>query len=758
MIYEQVPTGIAVANPNGHFEECNPAFSQVVGYSEAELRDINFMSLIHPDDVEENLEALENLMTGAVRHLEIVNRYIHKDGRPVWVRKLVSTLIGSDGKPAHLLALVTNIDDLKKAEAELRQEQQHISLLIDHAPAALAMFDKEMRYLKVSKRWMSDFCVGDRDLTGLSHYDVFPEISETWREIHRRALQGEVLRNQEDLFLRADGSQQWLRWEVRPWFSATNEIGGIIIFAEDITRQKRAEQRVAESEARYRAIVDTAADSIVVFDGLGTIHGMNPATQAIFGFAPDELMGQKIERLLATKASSGGDPGLEIDEVPDHCQIMGVGREVIGRRKDGSLFPVDLAVTSWSDPSGARYCAATMRDISERKRAEEQLANARRLEALGQLAGGVAHDFNNLLTVISGNLELAEQQIDDPRTRGLIARALSAAQSGNMFNRRLLSLSGRRKVEGKPLDLSTRVEGVISLLARTLGEHIVLEHRLGHSLWETCADAGEIDSVVLNLASNARDAMPDGGAIRITTGNVALGPGAPTLPADAKAGDYVCLSVSDTGEGMSPRILSQAMDPFFSTKGQGFGTGLGLSSVAAFARQSGGFVTIDSAEGQGTTVSIFLPRVPPAAIKAQSSGNEGVPMGDGETILVVEDDKFVREVTLKRVEALGYVVVEARSGVEAKEILKVDPSISLVLSDILMPGGVSGDELARWIATQKPGVQIVLASGYSGRRSGAAARALPDVPVLEKPYTRDRLARALRTGLERAANGLKPHP
>ncbi len=285
------------------------------------------------------------------------------------------------------------------------------------------------------------------------------------------------------------------------------------------------------------------------------------------------------------------------------------------------------------------------------------------------------------------------------------------------------------------------------LLTSTLGEHVAVSIDPAADLWMTMADPGEIDSAILNIAANARDAMPNGGSIAIATSNVTLdAAAAASLHPGARPGDYVRLAIADDGPGMPQEILGKAMEPFFTTKGPGAGTGLGLTSVASVARQTGGFATVLSASGRGCTVSVYLPRsteVSPARVMQPSE----VPLGDGELVLVVEDDELVREVTLKRIESLGYAVAEARTGPEAIERLQSPDPIQLVLSDVVMPGGMTGYDVARWVASNRPEIKVIMCSGYNEGDRGGAEGPIHDAVILCKPYSRDELAGALSNAL-----------
>ncbi len=632
---------------------------------------------------------------------------------------------------------------------KIKESADRLRRFIEEAPAALAMFDRDMRYLAASRRWLTNYCPHEGDIIGRLYYEVLPNLPESWKEAHRRGLAGEVLPVDEVPFPREDGCLQYDRWEIRPWHEGDGRIGGITIFGEDVTKRVEAGMALKDSEARLRAIVDTAIDAILVINESGLIQSINPATETIFGYDAHELIGQNIELLMPDEPALLHDGQIGASKRTGVGKIICIGREVVARRKDGSTFPLDLAIAAWRDAKDQRFFTGIMRDITGRRRTEEALARTRRLQAVGQLAGGIAHDFNNLLSVIAGNLELAEPRIKDDKTRQLVMRAREAADAGAGFNRRLLSLAPKAQLVPVHLVLNSRVEETAKLLERTLGENIALTTDLAPDLWPTRADAGEIESAILNLAVNARDAMPEGGTLIIRTRNATLSAAAAELDPEAQPGDYVRLSIADTGAGMSHEVLQRAIEPFFTTKEPGKGTGLGLSSVFSFVKQSGGFVTLASELGQGTTVCLYLPRAAPqlATSGVPADNKHRLPQGDGELVLVVEDNDEVREVTLKRLELLGYAVLEARTGPEAIQWLNSDEPIALVLSDVVMPGNMTGYDVARWVLSTKPHVKVLLTSGYSIGDSTRDDR-LAHIHILGKPHTLADLARSVRELLD----------
>jgi two-component system CheB/CheR fusion protein len=413
------------------------------------------------------------------------------------------------------------------------------------------------------------------------------------------------------------------------------------------------------------------------------------------------------------------------------------------------LIDVELSIGEWREDAGRRFFAGALRDISGRKRAEEELSRARRLEALSRLTAGFAHDFNNLLTVLAGNLELILQSAPDDHIRSLARPALEAAETGAFLNRRLLSLGRKRRTSLRPVNLNDRITETFGLFQRAVGQQVSLQLDLATELWLAVADPAEIDSALLNLILNSRDAMPNGGEIRIQTRNQRIGETPARSRAGARSGDFVCLVVADTGEGMKKDVLQHALEPFFTTKVEANGAGLGLSAVDNFVRQASGFVTIESQPGAGTTVTLSLPRAAEARTEQRLTAlSDDALRGDGEVVLVVEDDDRVREVTLKRVEALGYVAEEARSAADARAKLAAG-GVDIVLSDIVMEGAMDGIDLARWMAVNQPSVPIVLATAFPGGPGYVELRRSRGVFALIKPYSRVALAAALSRELSR---------
>ena len=385
--------------------------------------------------------------------------------------------------------------------------------------------------------------------------------------------------------------------------------------------------------------------------------------------------------------------------------------------------------------------------IRQREQAQAALVQAQRMEALGQLTGGIAHDSNNLLTVILGNLEMIEDELHDDPALKYLREAEDAAKMGARLNQRLLTFARRRKLEAKIISLNDHVLSMSELLRRTLGEGIDLTAVLAHDLWLTRVDSSEIENATLNLAINARDAMPEGGSLKIETQNSVVGPDDPGD--EPTPGDYIKLSVTDTGVGMPPDVLQRVFEPFFTTKEHGKGTGLGLSMLYGFVKQSAGHVAISSEVGRGTTVDVYLPREAGSDTRASANPKTADALqGGSETILVVEDNPQVRILTVARLKRLGYRVLEAENGPRALAILEAGGTADLVFSDVVMPGGMTGFDVARIVWQRSPGQRILLTSGFAEDAVPANDITFSARKLLRKPYSVSELAFAIREALD----------
>ena len=513
----------------------------------------------------------------------------------------------------------------------------------------------------------------------------------------------------------------------------------------EIEERKRA-------EARFSALVETAPIAIVIADGKGCIVEVNAQALRIFGYDRRELMGATIEMLLpeaARCAHQGHRSGYMRDP---HARPMGVGMELFARRKDGTEFPVEISLGPLTSKEGVLVSSVIV-DISERKKMEQQLRMAQRMEAVGSLAGGVAHDFNNLLAVIIGSTDVVMDELppDHPVMKRLetIRKAGSSAAD---LTRQLLAFSRQQMIQPRVLDVKEVVGRTEELLRRLIGEDIEITISLEPSLGCIKADPGQIEQVLLNLAVNARDAMPKGGRLSIEARNVELDGYHSDHQVEVVPGRYVMLAVEDTGCGMDRKTQLKIFDPFFSTKGLGKGTGLGLATVYGIVKQSGGYIWVYSELGKGSIFRVYLPLVEQSARPVEQKEPELTVLRGYETILLAEDSESLREMAREYLESVGYTVLEACSGKEALQRARgFDGTIHLLLTDIVMPE-ISGPELADQMMLLRPGIKVIFTSGYTDDAIARQGLLDPAVPFIQKPYRPKALARKIREVLSTRTN------
>jgi PAS domain S-box-containing protein len=469
---------------------------------------------------------------------------------------------------------------------------------------------------------------------------------------------------------------------------------------------------------------------------------LNPAGLRLYGMSREEVVGRTLGEVHNSETAT------EIAHALN--EALATDRPVRYQRAQGASLIDAIAAPVPAHAGEARCVAVSARDVTESRQLEEQLRQAQKMEAVGQLTGGVAHDFNNLLTVVIGNLDVMELGLTDERLVRLLGAARRGAERAATLTHRLLAFSRKQPLAPQPVDLNKLVGGMSDLLRRSLGETVTIDTSLAGDLWQTSADANQIENALLNLALNARDAMAPGGKLTIGTANAVLDAAYAARYPEVARGDYALLSVTDTGTGMSAETLAKAFEPFFTTKDIGNGSGLGLSMVYGFARQSGGHAAIKSAPGHGTTVELYLPRLiaPAAAPEAAPI----VPMPDhrtGEIILVVEDDEDVRAYSVTALETLGYVVHAARHAEDALRKLDELDRVDLLFTDVGLPGGTNGRELAEAAVATRPSLKVLFTTGYASRAVVRDGTVDPGIDMIGKPFTLKEIALKLRDVLER---------
>jgi PAS domain S-box-containing protein len=526
---------------------------------------------------------------------------------------------------------------------------------------------------------------------------------------------------------------------------------GILVTAaiRDITVRKNAEEHLAQMEGRYRGLLEAAPDGMVVVNQDREIVLLNVQAEKQFGYRRDELLGQKVtniipegfaERLIADALRTTAEA---------LAQQIGTGIELHGRRRDGTVFPIEIMLSPLESSEGILVTAA-IRNISERKKLEGQLHQSQKMEAIGQLTGGIAHDFNNLLGVIIGNLDLLDRMVaGNEAAVQRVHIAQKAAMRGADITRRLLIFSSSEELKPSVVLLGDSIQNMIELASRAIGAEIKITTHVDESVPPLFVDPAGLESALLNLVVNARDAMPKGGSIIIASEMLILDESHPVVQAgDLKAGRYVHVSVSDTGQGMSRETLERAFEPFFTTKPRNKGTGLGLAMVYGFAKRSGGVVRAYSELGQGTTVSLYLPIATDLSQPVPTGTPTPLNAKLGGTVLVVDDEVDLLEIALSYLADMGLTAYKAIDGASALEVIAQRSEIDLMVTDIVMPGGMNGVELAQKALALRPGLKIIYSSGFPAEALAEKSLPLVDGPLLHKPYQRAEFAAIIHRVME----------
>lgn len=522
---------------------------------------------------------------------------------------------------------------------------------------------------------------------------------------------------------------------------------------------QQAQESLVESELRYRQLVEAVVDyAIFQLDSKGNITSWNAGAERIKGYSRDEIIGQHFSRFYTDEDRTAGIPAKALRQAAETGRFEAEGYRV---RKNGSRFWASVVIDAIRDPDGNLHgFAKVTRDITERmeaqrqlREAEERIAASQKLEAVGQLSGGIAHDFNNLLMIVLGNLETLQRCVREgntgPNAQRAVANAMRGAQRAAALTSRLLAFSRRQALDPKPLNLNSFLTSVREFLHRSLGEEIEIETVGSAGLWLVEVDPGQLETAIVNLAINSRDAMPNGGKLTLDAANVYVDEEYTRSNPEVSPGQYVAISVTDTGAGMSREVVNRAFEPFFTTKEIGRGTGLGLSQVYGFVKQSGGHVKIYSEPGQGTTVRIYLPRHQGTSAELDVGDDALIEESEqNESILVVEDDADVRTYLADVLRGLRYRVIAAPNPEAALSVIQNDARIDLLLTDIVMPG-MNGRELARQARQVQPGLRVLYMTGYSRNAVVHQGRLDEGVDLLQKPVSQAQLAHRVRVVLDR---------
>jgi two-component system, cell cycle sensor histidine kinase and response regulator CckA len=574
---------------------------------------------------------------------------------------------------------------------------------------------------------------------------VPPERSGEIAQIMERLKRGEQVDHHETVRLAKNGRHVQVSLTVSPIRDKHGKLVGASAIARDITQRKQAQDALRQSEERLQGIINSAMDAIITVDRDQRVVVFNRAAEQIFRCAAAEAMGQPIEKFIPERLRK-----IHREHVEDFARTgvtgrsMGLPATLIGLRADGEEFPVE-ATLSRVETGGERFFTVVLRDVSAHVRLEAELRQAQKMEAVGQLAGGVAHEFNNFLGVILGYSELLSAEVgDNDKVRRSLAEINSATQHAATLTRHLLAFSRKQIAEPKVLDLNEAIWEVLKLVHRLVPATIEVAPMLTSSIGRVKIDPSQVEQVLINLVVNARDAMPEGGRVVIETSDVELDEAYVRKHLGVQPGPYVRLSVSDKGCGMDSETLARIFEPFFTTKQPGRGTGLGLSTTYGILKQNGGHIDVETALGKGTIFRIYLPRVQGPAQQATGAAPQKLEQTGRATVLIVEDEAALRRLLSLSLERRGYSVLTAIDGAEAIEIFRQHPhEIDVVVSDLVMPR-IDGFELKRRIAELNPAMKFVFMSGYSDEIGDQRQKALEGCAFLEKPFLPDDLANKVR--------------
>jgi PAS domain S-box-containing protein len=736
---------VTMLDPDGFIVGWNTGGQQITGYQAAEILGQHVSRLFTEEDRRRGRPADALKIARECGRHESEGWRVHKDGTRFWATTVTHAVRGDDGSILAYGEITRDFTERHQAHVALLESERRLRLLVEGVvDYAIYMLDPS----GIVTHWNA----GAERLKGYTAAEMVGQHFSRFysREDQLAGVPAKVLDHAsreghyegEGWRIRKDGSRFWASVAVDAIRGPGGELVGFAKVTRDITERKSAQEALRESERQLRLLINGVTEyALFMLDPNGLITNWNAGAQRITGYAAEEIVGQHFSRFYTEADRAAGVPFKALQAAAERGKYEAEGWRV---RKDGNLFWASVVIEAIRDEKGALVGFAKItRDATDRRqaqaalqKAQQQLANAQKMEALGQLTGGIAHDFNNLLMIVSGHMHMLKKFVaDHPRGRRAAEAIESAAKRGEALTRQLLTFSRRQRLSPTSIDLADRVGAVREMLSNSIGGGIRFVSTIPAHVWPVEVDVSEFELALVNIALNARDAMPEGGVITISAENVQLKPG--DLDADLK-GDFVALSIVDTGGGIPEDILPKIFDPFFTTKAADKGTGLGLSQVHGFAHQSGGMVSVTSEIGRGTRVTIYLPRASshPRNLEA---GDHQAPLEDvtGGSVLLVEDNPEVASASTALFEQLGFRVTVFANAQAALQALEQGECFDLVFSDVVMAGGMDGLALARALRERRPDLPVLLTTGYSE----AVERARDEFPILRKPYQLGELGR-----------------
>jgi PAS domain S-box-containing protein len=719
----------------------NQAFADILGYPDPEtILGLGSPEAWLPTDEQIRMRNYaETRLGGGSAPDSYEFKAVRKNGTTVWLENH-SNPIEWNGQTA-ILSANTDVTTRRAAQDALEESEKLYRSILDSMMDVYYRSDKDGRLVMASPSFENLLGYELSQAIGTNISNFYAEEGEPEKFLAALRASNGNIRGYEAQLKRADGQTVWVSGNGQYCFDTNNNVIGIEGTVRDITERRELEEAVRAGERNFLDLFENTTVGIAIRRDEKVVYA-NLAFANLFGYAePSELVAlDSITKILAEGERARFREIYELrerDKAPEFMEFQGL-------KKDGSTVWIEQWVQTilWEGSSG--YLAFSV-DITNRKAVEGHLKAAQRLETIGKLAGGVAHEFNNLLTVVIGNLEFAQDTLDGHKARPYVERAKKGALRGADLTHQLLAYSRRQPLQPVTVATEEILERAAAMMRPTLSGHIDIETTVAYPLWNIHVDPGQLEDALLNLVINARDASPDGGSIQLEGSNVTLAEPSEAPQAPLPSGDYVAIRVTDHGTGMDRTISERAFEPFFTTKDVGKGTGLGLSMVYGFAKQSGGDVRIKTASGQGTSVTLYLPRaVRTSGIAVADETERLAPNGSG-TVLIIEDDDEVREIAEALVSSLGYTVITDREASRALRILRSDKRIDLLLTDVILPNGASGFELADIALNENPNLKVIFATGYDSATIAAEQNIeRRRTRFLMKPYNRSEIAHSLQ--------------
>ena len=742
-VVESSNDAVVTKSLDGIITGWNPAAERLFGYSANEAVGKNIELIVPPNRISEVHDALRRIGWGeTIEHSETVR--LRKDGTPVEVSLSISPIKSPSGTIVGASKIARDITESRRTEQTLRRQIEERRRIFETSQDLILVTDTKGILVQVSPSsetilgYLPEEMIGHNASEFLHRDDL-----ERSREAMRAARRGQNMNNADSRYVHKDGRTVTLSWMGR-W---SEPVRRHFFIGRDMTGSRLAQETLRESEQLARGIIDTAIDAFVQIDESGTVSDWNSQAEKIFGWSRNEALGEKLSDLIIPEHQhdlhkAGLERFLRTGEGP----ILGRRIEVEARRRDGSEFRAELSVTALRRRGGVVF-NGFIRDLTDRIAAEDRIRQAEKMETVGQLTGGIAHDFNNILTVITGTIEiLADAVAKEPQLAAITRMIDEAASRGADLTQHLLAFARKQPLQPRETDVNALIIETGKLLRPTLGEQIEIETVFEDEGCFATVDPNQLVTAILNLALNARDAMPGGGKLILETGSAVLDENYAASHGDVRPGRYALIAVSDTGTGIPAGILDKVFNPFFTSKGPGKGTGLGLSMVYGFVKQSAGHIKIYSEEGHGTTIKMYLPPGTGAAPVSEAALAPDVE-GGHETILVVEDDKLVRDFVLTQLHSLGYVTLDAANGAEALAIVEAGHEFDLLFTDVIMPGAINGRQLADEMQKSRPGLKVLFTSGYTENAIIHHGRLDSGILLLAKPYRKSDIAMMIRKAL-----------